>query len=87
MQRLRDNAMWTLFNSVDVPGLSDLYGDSFTEAYETYERVEGLGRPVAASELFSHICAAQRETGGPFIMYLDAINCESGRIFLFVLGA
>ena len=38
MQRVKDDKEWTLMCPDRCPGLADVYGDKFTELYESYEK-------------------------------------------------
>lgn len=78
MERVRANGSWTLFSPVDAPGLSDVYGDSFVQLYESYESA-GLGRRMKAQDLWSAILRSQIETGTPYMMYKDACNRKSNQ--------
>jgi ribonucleotide reductase alpha subunit len=43
MQRVKEDADWTLFCPNEAPGLSEVYGDKFVQLYTRYEQ-EGKGR-------------------------------------------
>jgi len=58
MKRVKANGPWTLFSPNDTPDLHDLYGRTFEQRYEEYERLasegkiplfkkNGSGRPLA----------------------------------------
>ena len=77
MDRVEKNLEWSLFCPNEAPGLSDVYGDSFKNLYETYEK-QGLAREkVQARDLWFRILDAQIETGVPYILYKDACNQKS----------
>jgi ribonucleoside-diphosphate reductase alpha subunit len=78
MERVRGNAVWTLFSPREAPGLSDVYGKEFDALYCRYESA-GLGRPIKAQELWSKILTSQIETGTPYMMYKDACNRKSNQ--------
>ena len=44
MQRVMDNAEWTLFSPVDVPDLHEKFGTEFAAAYTAYEALADAGR-------------------------------------------
>ena len=74
MERVRDEATWSLFDPADVPSLLGLHGDRFSQEYRRLELfVKPLAR-VAAREIWLRVLELQVETGGPFIMYSDAMN-------------
>lgn len=45
MNRVKDNANWTLFCPNEAPGLHDVFGEEFEKLYEKYEK-EGKGKKV-----------------------------------------
>lgn len=78
MERTESNGVWRLFDPADVPALFTTYGGSFTAQYEEYERTVNAVSTIPARELWALICRAQEASGGPFIMFQDAVNskCE-----------
>ena len=79
MERVKDNAKWSLLCPHECPGLSDVYGDKFKELYEKYE-AEGKARKVVnARDLWFKILDAQMETGTPYLLYKDAVNRKSNQ--------
>jgi ribonucleotide reductase alpha subunit len=79
MERIKNNAKWTLFCPNECPGLDDVYGNKFNELYEKYE-VEGRARKtINARDLWFKILDAQMETGTPYILYKDAANNKTNQ--------
>ncbi|SEQ50858.1 ribonucleoside-diphosphate reductase subunit alpha [Neolewinella agarilytica] len=79
MQRVKDDADWSLFDPNEAPGLFDVYGGEFEALYHQYEK-EGLARKtVKAQELWFAILDSQIETGTPYILYKDAANKKSNQ--------
>lgn len=79
MERVEANSTWTLFCPNEAPGLADVWGDSFKQLYEKYER-EGLGRKtVSAQKLWFQILDSQMETGTPYLLFKDAANRKSNQ--------
>jgi len=79
MERVRDNAKWSLFCPHECPGLSDVYGDKFVELYIKYEEAGKSRKIVNARDLWFKILDAQMETGTPYILYKDAANKKSNQ--------
>lgn len=82
MERVTNNADWTLFSPSDAPDLHDLYGAKFKEAYEAYERKADQGRiklfkRVKAVELWRKMLTMLFETGHPWITFKDPCNIRS----------
>jgi len=85
MQRVEDDAEWTLMCPNECPGLADTYGDEFKALYERYEK-EGKGRKtIKAQELWFAILESQVETGTPYMLYKDACNSKSNQKNLGVI--
>eukprot|EP00070_Physeter_catodon_P015657 XP_023973796.1 ribonucleoside-diphosphate reductase large subunit-like [Physeter catodon] len=79
MERVSDNAKWTLMCPNECPGLTETWGDQFKALYERYEK-EGKGRKtIPAQHLWFAILQAQIETGTPYMMYKDACNRKSNQ--------
>ncbi|WP_062117855.1 ribonucleoside-diphosphate reductase subunit alpha [Aureimonas sp. AU40] len=82
MQRVAENGDWTLFSPDEVPGLHDLYGRAFTEAYEGHEIRAARGeirvhRRVKAVDLWRRMLTMLFETGHPWITFKDPCNIRS----------
>jgi ribonucleotide reductase alpha subunit len=79
MERVRDNAKWSLFCPHECPGLPEIYGNKFKELYEKYE-TEGKARKIVnARDLWFKILDSQMETGTPYILFKDAANQKSNQ--------
>jgi len=79
MERVKDNAKWSLFCPNECPGLSDVYGDKFNSLYEKYEADGKARKVVNARDLWFKVLDAQMETGTPYILYKDAANVKSNQ--------
>jgi ribonucleoside-diphosphate reductase alpha chain len=79
MERVKDNAKWSLLCPHECPGLSDVYGDKFKELYEKYEKDGKARKTVNARDLWFKILDSQMETGTPYILYKDAANSKSNQ--------
>lgn len=85
MQRVEDNAEWTLMCPNECPELYNTYGDEFEKIYTQYE-LEGRGREtVKARDLWSKILESQIETGTPYMLYKDHANRKSNQKNLGVI--
>jgi ribonucleoside-diphosphate reductase alpha chain len=79
MQRVKENAEWTLMCPNECPGLADCYGKDFEKLYKKYEK-QGKGRKtVKARELWEKVVESQIETGTPYMLYKDACNEKSNQ--------
>jgi len=79
MERVKENAKWSLLCPHECPGLSDVYGDKFNMLYEKYENEGKARKTVNARDLWFKILDAQMETGTPYILYKDAANRKTNQ--------
>ena len=79
MERVKNNAKWSLMCPNECPGLSDVYGSAFVELYEKYESEGKIRRSIHARDLWFKILDAQMETGTPYLLYKDASNVKSNQ--------
>jgi ribonucleoside-diphosphate reductase alpha chain len=70
---------WYLICPSDAPDLQDAYGDEFEALYNSYVEKGIYKRKIKARQLWSLICRVQIETGGPYIMYKDAVNRKNNQ--------
>lgn len=79
MERVKEDAQWTLMCPDECPGLADVYDQEFVDLYTSYEN-SGKGRKtMKARELWFQILDAQMETGTPYLCYKDACNKKSNQ--------
>jgi len=79
MQRVEENARWSLFDPNEAPRLYDTYGDEFAALYQQYEKEGKFRKQVKARDLWNAILEAQIETGTPYMCYKDAANEKSNQ--------
>ena len=79
MQRVKDDKEWTLMCPDRCPGLADVYGDKFTELYESYEKENRGIKVVKARDIWFKILDSQIETGNPYMLYKNACNSKSNQ--------
>ena len=79
MRRVRDDQDWSLFSGDSAPGLHLVHGKEFDALYEDYER-RGLAiRTIKARKIWLAAIDSQIKTGGPYVLYKDAINRHSNQ--------
>ena len=76
MQRVEADGVWSLFDSMDVPQLPDLFGDPFTEAYEKAESDKLYLRQIKARDLYARMMRSLAETGNGWMTFKDATNLK-----------
>ncbi|HGG59680.1 MAG TPA: ribonucleoside-diphosphate reductase subunit alpha, partial [Gammaproteobacteria bacterium] len=79
MERVAEEAEWTLFSPDETPDLHDLTGQAFRQRYEEYERKADAGeiknfRRVKAVGLWRKMLGMLFETGHPWITFKDPCN-------------
>jgi ribonucleoside-diphosphate reductase alpha chain len=79
MERVKNNAKWSLFCPHECPGLSDVFGEKFNELYTKYEVDCKARKVINARDLWFKILDSQMETGTPYILYKDAANNKSNQ--------
>ena len=79
MQRVEDDAQWSLFCPHEAPGLADVYGDEFNALYTRYEKEGRARKSVSAQKLWFKILDSQMETGTPYLLYKDPANKKSNQ--------
>lgn len=79
MKRVKEDGEWSLFSPSDVPGLWELYGEDFDQAYEKAELSGKARKTIKARDLWTKIIDSQIETGTPYMLYKDAANKKSNQ--------
>ena len=79
MERVEQNAKWSLMCPDECPGLIQTYGDEFKTLYEKYESEGKYKNQLNARDLWFKILTAQIETGTPYIAYKDAVNKKNNQ--------
>lgn len=80
MQRVQDDADWSLMCPNECPGLTTTYGEAFELLYTKYEaQPEKVRRRVKARDLWFKILTSQVESGTPYMLYKDAVNNKSNQ--------
>ena len=79
MQRVADDADWTLFSPDETPNLHELTGTAFQQAYTAYEAAAakgtlGTSKTVKAKDLWRKMLGMLFETGHPWITFKDPCN-------------
>jgi len=75
MQRVKDDAVWTLFDPYETPDLCECFGKEFEEKYLAYENDNSVVKErIKAKDLWKHILRSYFETGSPFLCFKDNAN-------------
>lgn len=79
MERVKEDAIWSLMCPDECQGLSDVYGDEFKVLYEAYEAAGRYKKQMKAQDLWWQILQMQIEQGVPYILFKDAANKKSNQ--------
>ena len=86
MRRVQNDEKWTIMCPKKFPGLVETYGDDFVKKYKEYEKQYTKDttyiKQVYARDLIRNLILTQMETGGPFVIYKDAMNRKSNQMNL-----
>ncbi|MCB0525253.1 MAG: ribonucleoside-diphosphate reductase subunit alpha, partial [Saprospiraceae bacterium] len=63
MERVKDDAEWSLFDPNEAPNLYDVYGKEFETLYTQYEQEGKARKTVKARDLWTAVLESQIETG------------------------
>ena len=77
MHRVIKKQNWTLFSSEEVPNLFTNFGktEEFNEAYEAYEKTEGIRKiTLPATEVFNKLIKERVGTGRIYLHFIDNSN-------------
>ncbi|WP_294963749.1 ribonucleoside-diphosphate reductase subunit alpha [Sulfurimonas sp.] len=75
MQRVEEDAIWTLFDPYDAKELATLYGEDFNKCYKELEEDESIVKEtIKAKNLWKKILTSYFETGSPFLCFKDNAN-------------
>ncbi len=79
MERVEQDAEWSLFCPHEAPNLHECHGQEFRDLYTKYESEGRAKQKVSARKLWFSILESQVETGSPFMLYKDAANAKSNQ--------
>ncbi len=79
MKRVKEDAMWSLFDPKEVPEFPDLFGEAFEKAYIQAEKDERFMRQVKARDLYARMMTTLAETGNGWMTFKDASNLKSNQ--------
>jgi len=84
LERVEQDATWTLFCPSETPDLHELYGAAFKKRYEEYESMAARGeivnsRKLSAVGLWRKILTMVFETGHPWVTFKDPCNLRSSQ--------
>lgn len=79
MRRVKEDAMWSLFDPSVVPELVDSFGEAFEKTYEEAERAGLFARQIKARELYGRMMKTLAQTGNGWMTFKDTSNKKSNQ--------
>src|SRR5580658_3977696 len=76
MRRVEADELWSLIDPDQVPGLPDLWGESFDTAYRQAEADGRYVRQVKARDLYARMMRTLAQTGNGWMTFKDASNAK-----------
>lgn len=86
MERVHDDATWSLMCPADCPNILNKFGKEFNEAYILYETQGIYKKQIKARDLWFKIMEMQIETGIPYIVFKDAVNHKTNQSNIGVIN-
>lgn len=82
MKRAKDGGDWYMFDPLETPELTELYGKEFSEKYKEYEEKAKAGelnmfRVEPAREQYKKILTQLQSTSHPWLVWKDTINLRA----------
>ncbi len=75
MQRVQEDAIWSLFDPYEAKELTNLYGEEFNKRYVELENDKSiLCEKVKAKDLWKKMLTSYFESGSPFLCFKDNAN-------------
>ncbi len=74
MQAVKTDDWWYLMSEDTNPGLTEKYGEEFTDLYYSYVSKGNYRKKIKARDLWQKILVSQIETGMPYMTYKDSVN-------------
>lgn len=79
MERVKEGALWSLFDPAVAPELTDLFGDDYKKRYVELEEAKMFTEQVPAQKIFARMMKTLAETGNGWMCFKDRSNllCNS----------
>ncbi len=80
MQRVKDDAIWSFFDSTVAPDLTDLYGEAYERRYLQLEADGQFVEQLPARKVYSRMMRTLAETGNGWMCFKDACNRRGNQV-------
>ena len=79
MKRVKENALWSLFDPNDAPELTDMFGEEYERRYLELEAEEKYVKQLPAQKIYARMMRTLAETGNGWMTFKDLCNkrCNS----------
>lgn len=79
MRRVKENALWSLFDPCKFPALVDTYGDEFEKIYVQAEADKKFEKQIPAQDLYVRMMKTLAQTGNGWMTFKDTSNKKSNQ--------
>lgn len=79
MKRVKEDALWSLFDPKAAPHLVDTYGEEFEKAYIEAEQKNLFTKQLKARDLYARMMKTLAQTGNGWMTFKDASNLKSNQ--------
>ncbi len=80
MKRVKDDAMWSLFDPTIAPELNDLYGDAYEKRYLELEAEGKFVEQIPARKIYARQMRTLAETGNGWMCFKDTSNKRGNQV-------
>lgn len=80
MKRVKEDAIWSLFDPADAQDLPDLFGEAFERRYEELEAAGKFREQVSARKLYARMMKTLAETGNGWMCFKDTSNKRGNQV-------
>jgi ribonucleoside-diphosphate reductase alpha chain len=79
MKRVKEDALWSLFDPSKYPHFVDTFGEEFERAYLKAEEEQGFSKQIKARDLYARMMKTLAQTGNGWMTFKDTSNKKSNQ--------
>jgi len=79
MECVSSDSDWYLMCPDACPGLTDTFGEEYTNLYKKYVSKKKYVQKISARYLFKQMLSAQTLSGSPYVLFKDSINIKNNQ--------
>lgn len=80
MKRVKEDAMWSLFDPTTAPELNELYGDAYEARYLELEAAGKFVDQLPARKVYARMMRTLAETGNAWMCFKDTCNRRGNQV-------